>query len=214
MGKIISNADIMDMFKEIDEFKSNSYMAEDELNSIIEKKQNKIVNKLSFLVYRQTKQYRNFSNYKDLVQEGFVGLTRAVRKFEWERFPNFFVYSDWWVRHYVKYAASKFDIVYNPNKNRVVYAEPDESEPDESDGPFEMLFDSEKQESINEILREFPERDREIVKMIFGLGGQLPHTLREIGPKFNLTHEGVRQIKNNVLDKLKKNKKIIELNQS
>jgi RNA polymerase sigma factor (sigma-70 family) len=212
MSKIISNADIMDMFKSIDDFKESSNLSQDKIEVAVIERQDKIIAKLSFLVYGQTKRYRSFSNYDDLVQEGFIGLVKAVRKFQWHRFPNFFVYSDQWIRHYVKRAASKFDIVYNPNKDRVVYAEPGEDEADPNETPDEILFTQERRASISKILNEFSDREREIVQKIFGLNGSLPETLREIGPQFNLTHERVRQIKNNVLNKLKKNKELNKLN--
>jgi len=211
--KLVSNSEIMNLFKEVDIIKSSN-MPPDEIKKAVNKKHCEIANKLSFLVYSQAKQYRKFPNYDDLVQDGFIGLMRAIKKFKWNMFPNFFIYSNQWIRHYVKRGASRFDIVHSPDKKRVIYAEPDESEIDESNGPFEIFFDTEKQKRIDDILQEFPERDREVVKMIFGLGGHFPQTLREVGSKFDLTHEGVRKIKNNVLGKLKKNKKIIELNQS
>jgi len=214
MSKIISNADIMEMFKNIDEFKVKTNLPQDKIDSIVTKKQDEIIQKLSFLVYNQAKQYRNFPNYEDLVQEGFIGLLKAVRRFKWERFPNFFVFSDQWIRHYIKRAASRFDIVYSPNKDRVVYAEPDENEIDPEEIPDEIVFAQERRENISRILGELPEQDRKIVQKIFGLDGEQPQTLREIGPQFDLTHERIRQIKENVLSKLKKNQELNELNQS
>lgn len=215
MSKVVSNQEIMDMFKEIDEFREQSDLTPAKLEDVIRRKQDAIVEKLLFLVYGHAKMYRNFPNYDDLVQEGLLGLVKAVRKFEWQRFPNFFVYSNQWIRHSVKRAASRFDVVYNPNKNRVVYSEPDETEaiPVE-EGPEEVYFNQEKIDSINKILSEFPERDREIVQRIFGLGGFKPQTLREIGPQFNLTYERVRQIKNNVINKLRRSQVLFDLSQN
>lgn len=212
MSKMMSNTEIMDMFKEIDEFKATSTLPPDKLAEAVRQKQNRIVEELRFLVFSNTKMYRNFPNYEDLLQEGYMGLIKAVRKFEWQRFPNFFVYSNQWIRHSVKRAASRFDVVYNPNKSRVVYSEPDENEaiPME-EGPEAMFLSQEKTDSINRILGEFPDRDREIVQRIFGLGGHKPQTLREIGPQFNLTYERVRQIKNSVITKLRKNQTLYDL---
>lgn len=215
MSKIVSNSEIMDMFKEIDEFRLESDLTPEKLEEAVRRKQDLIVEKLSFLVYSNARPYRNFPNYDDLVQEGFVGLIKAVRKFEWHRFPNFFVYSNQWIRHSVKRSASRFDVVYNPNKNRVVYSEPDETEVIPADeGPEEVFFSQEKVDSIDKILGDFPDRDREIVQRIFGLGGFKPQTLREIGPQFNLTYERVRQIKNNVINKLRKSQVLFDLSQN
>lgn len=209
--ELVSNANILEMFKEIDVIKSDENYTVTERDKYIKDIKDKVILKLSFLVYGQTRQYRNFPNYEDLVQEGFVGLARAVKKFDWTLNPNFFGYVDQWIRHSVKRAASRFDIVYNPNKTRVVYSEPDENEIDVGASPEEDMFNKELSENIDLVLCEFSEREREIVRKIFGLGGVLPETLREIGPQFNLTHERVRQIKNAVIDKLKKNERIIEM---
>lgn len=213
MSKIVSNMDIMNMFKSIDDFKVSSSLSQDKIKSVVIKKQDEIINKLSFLVYNQVKQYRNFPNYDDLIQEGFVGLLKAVRRFKWDRFPNFFVFSDQWIRHYVKRAASRFDVVYNPNKDRVIYAEQGEDEIDLDENPEKVIWNHEREENINKILNELPERDKDIVCKLFGLNGYKSQTLRELGLSFGLSHERIRQIKNNVLRKLKKNKEIQNINE-
>jgi len=210
---IVSNTEIMDMFREIDVFQLESNLPAEELAEAVRKRQNDIVDKLAFLVYGHARPYRNFSNYEDLVQEGFVGLLKAVRKFQWARFPNFFVYSNQWIRHNIKYAASRFDVVYNPNRNRVIYSEPtEEEEVPLEELPEEVVFNKERAIYVDKVLSELPRRDREIVQMIFGLGGYRAQTLREIGPQFNLTYERVRQIKNNVIDRLRKNQTLCDIN--
>lgn len=213
MNNIVSNSDIINMFKEVDELEKNSNLPEEKLKTIIIQKQNDIIRKLSFLVFNNVKIYKKFPNYDDLIQEGFIGLTKAVRKFKWQKFPNFFIFSSQWIRHYVKRAASRYDIVYNPNRNRVIYAEPDDTEIDTDDTPDEVLFAKERQRNIIKILNEFPKRDREIVQKIFGMNGNNEQTLREVGPQFELSYERIRQIKSSVIDKLRKNHEINELNQ-
>jgi len=213
MGRFISNEEVMQLFRDIDALKASNNLSDDELGKKVEKMQNRIVTELSFLVYSNAQPYRKFPNYEDLVQEGFIGLLKAVRRFEHARFPNFFVFSEQWIRHSVKRAASRFDIVYNPNKNRVVYADPTDvgKEVETEDTPEESFFDKERNARVEEVLNDLPERDREIVKRIFGIGSYKPQTLREIGPLFNLTHERVRQIKNKVISKLKKNSHLGEI---
>lgn len=216
MKPYMSNDDAMDLFRRIDELKESGDLSGDELKEQVESMQNKIVSSLSFLVYNIAKQYRSFSNYEDLVQEGFVGLIKAVRRFQWQRFPNFFVYSEQFIVHGVKRGASRFDIVYNPNRVRVVYAEPKkllrEHIPSD-DTPEGVFFCKEKAGCIDIALSEFPDRDKEIVERIFGLSGHKPQTLREIGPIFDLTHERIRQIKNKAITKLSKNNFLSELNE-
>lgn len=213
MGKFMTNAETIELFKKIDDLKNNSNFPEEILNREVNVIQNEIIEKLSFLVYSNARSYRKFPNYEDLVQEGFIGLLRAVRKFNCNLFPNFFVYAEQWIRHSVKRSASRFDVVYNPNKIRVVYAEPsDIGKEDESNfTPEDIFFVKETSIKIEKVLKDFPTRDREIVKRIFGLGEYKQQTLREIGPIFGLTHERIRQIKNKVILKLRKNKSLNEL---
>jgi len=210
----MSNEEAMNLFRSIDDLKADGTLSSDQLEKQVEKVQNRIVTELSFLVYSVTKPYRSFPNYEDLVQEGFIGLVKAVRRFDHNRFPNFFVFSEQWIRHSVKRAASRFDVVYNPDKTRVVYAEPSEIGKEEEqveETPEEQFFVKERDERIAEVLGELPERDREIVRLIFGLDGRQPQTLREIGPMFNLTHERIRQIKNKAISKLRKSQLLGEL---
>ncbi len=62
-------------------------------------------------------------------------------------------------------------------------------------------------EQINEILDDLTPREREILAMRFGLGDEVPHTLEEVGKKFNITRERVRQIQQRALEKIKEHEK-------
>jgi len=213
MIQTISNAEVIKLFKQVDDIKAEKNIPEKIKKYQIEKLHNKIIKELSFLVHNTAKYYKKFPNHEDLSQEGFIGLIKAVRRFDYTRFPNFFIYAEQWIRHRVKYAASKFDILYNPNRIRVVYIG-DMEEPMDEDldvTPEDIFSETEKKKCINNALNDFSDRDREIVKRIFGLDDCMPQTLREIGPDFNITYERVRQIKDNVISKLKKNQQINEL---
>lgn len=58
-------------------------------------------------------------------------------------------------------------------------------------------------EEIRRSLSSLTEREREIVVLFFGLGSNSPFSLEEIGEKFNLTRERVRQIKDKALQRLR-----------
>jgi RNA polymerase primary sigma factor len=213
MSRPMSNAEAMELFKEVESIRKDSILNKTDIDKKVKQIHDRLVSDLAFLVYSNARPYTRFPNYEDLVQEGFIGLLKAVRRFEYARFPNFFVYAEQWIRHGVKRAASRFDVVYSPNRERVVYAEPAELGVEELDDstPEDSFFFKEKVEQINKVLDEFPERDREIVKRIFGLGGYQTQTLRDIGPLYNITYERVRQIKNSVILKLRKNQVLNEL---
>ncbi|MDN3549594.1 sigma-70 family RNA polymerase sigma factor [Mucilaginibacter aquaedulcis] len=70
----------------------------------------------------------------------------------------------------------------------------------------ELMTDSLSQE-IKRSLSILAERDREVIILFFGLGGYAAHSLEEIGEKFNLTRERVRQLKDKALMRLRHNSK-------
>ena len=75
----------------------------------------------------------------------------------------------------------------------------DESQEHPDDGVMDISL----QEEIEKTLDTLSEREKEVVKLYFGIGEETAHTLEEIGQRFNLTRERVRQIKEKALRRLK-----------
>ncbi len=61
-------------------------------------------------------------------------------------------------------------------------------------------------EQLAEILSTLSEREQKIIRMRFGIGGERPHTLEEVGAEFSVTRERIRQIEAKALSKLRKHK--------
>lgn len=74
---------------------------------------------------------------------------------------------------------------------------------DSQERPDEGILDISLQEEIEKTLDTLSEREKEVVKLYFGIGEETAHTLEEIGQRFNLTRERVRQIKEKALRRLK-----------
>ncbi len=70
--------------------------------------------------------------------------------------------------------------------------------------PFEMLRDKTMRHEVREMLQELEAREAEILTLRFGLDGNRPKTLEEVGKKFKVTRERVRQIQNIALLKLRR----------
>src|SRR2546425_2074196 len=70
--------------------------------------------------------------------------------------------------------------------------------------PFEMLRDKTLRQDINEVLTELEPREAEILTLRFGLDGNKPKTLEDVGRRFRVTRERVRQIQNIALHKLRR----------
>lgn len=69
-----------------------------------------------------------------------------------------------------------------------------------------LMTDSLKNEVVN-ILSTLDEREAEVIRLSFGIGTGQKATLEEIGEKFNLTRERIRQIKEKALRKLRTSKR-------
>lgn len=61
-------------------------------------------------------------------------------------------------------------------------------------------------EQLAAILSTLSEREQKIIRMRFGIGGERPHTLEEVGAEFSVTRERIRQIEAKALSKLRKHK--------
>ena len=92
------------------------------------------------------------------------------------------------------------DAPMNPGEdNRLLDYLPDSINPT----PDEEMFGKALTQSIHEALDGLKERESKILRLYFGLDGQEPMTLEEIGAALNITRERVRQIKEKALSRLR-----------
>ena len=73
----------------------------------------------------------------------------------------------------------------------------------EAESPYESVQNRELSNRVNEVLATLTEREEKIIRLRFGIGEPAEYTLEEIGKRFNVSRERIRQIEKKALIRLR-----------
>jgi RNA polymerase primary sigma factor len=165
---------------------------------------------LAFVVAIARKQRRGTVRLDDLIQEGNVGLMRAVEKFDPGAGTRFSTYAVWWIRAYVGKYLKEARSTVRPQSGTV--AQPDmsldsavdedgetthlERIEDDGPGPEDLYLQTEGDRDVREALGKVRKRIGELGWDIVHnrLEQDQPRTLEEIGKRWGVSRERVRQV--------------------
>ena len=156
----------------------------------------------------------------ELISEGNMGLLRAVDKFDEEKDVKFISYAVWWIKQGMLEAIRKKRLItlveIDPTESndsifeRKIADDEDETMGGISDVGFSDEAEERKKELganqrevIGKLLNSLNTREKEIIEHYYGLSNKRELTLNEIGKKYNLSSERVRQVKLTAIRKLR-----------
>ncbi len=135
--------------------------------------------------------------YDDLIQEGMIGLWEAKKRFNPHIGTKFSTYATFWIKKNIIEAVNK------EKKTSLNTLSLNEDIIQNESGGKRSEVDKGKQLKSIKLPENFPELEKEVLTLLFGLDDNEPNDLKQISIKLNISRERVRQIKEKALRRLR-----------
>lgn len=160
------------------------------------------------LVVMLARRYQNRGlNLLDLIQEGALGLMRAVEKFDPGRQVAFSSYAVWWIRQaFTKALLHREEAMYSVDApvDEDAYNVRGDTLPDpEAVSPEEAIVKLDEAQGLHHAISILPPCEAEVIRLRFGLVNGRAYTYEEIGLRLHLGRERVRLWEQRALLRLK-----------
>lgn len=159
---------------------------------------NQVVSRMGFLIHSRIRQHKGSPLYDDLLQEGRLGVMRALKDFEPERGRNFFMFATWHIQTRVRRLLMRELRRCESHTGGMLLTEC-------AVEPYDDLDDHENRRVIMRALNFLPDSARRVLIMRFGFDGEEPHTCQQIGQELGISRQRVQQIEAGALRRLRKN---------
>jgi RNA polymerase sigma factor (sigma-70 family) len=171
------------------------------------KMEDKLIVSLAYLVHSVIYKYKRFNNHEDLYQEGMLGLIKAVQKYNSDTSFHFTRYALWWIKARVMRSIKKMNLITISSDDIKYFVQCDIQEHDIIDysDPEMKAILTEELNMVNIAIAALPEKHQQIIQMRYGLNNTEEHNLQDLGNKLSMTREGIRQLENRIITKLKTN---------
>lgn len=204
----------------VDGHKLPQPLTKDELNKLIKEASNGsqeardklIIHNIRLVLYEVTNKFQNVDyDKKDLVSIGNIGLVKAINTYDISKGFEFATYAMRCIDNEILMFLRKLKKDQNVDSiDRVVFHDKDGSElklEDRLSVDSDLVEDHENSEThkiIRELVKQLPDRDKEIVMLHFGFYNDRIYTQREIADKFHISQSYVSRLITRIVNKLGK----------
>jgi RNA polymerase sigma factor (sigma-70 family) len=179
-------------------------LIEEYLDKAVEIKNFLIRSNLRLVVSIAKRHIKPTGNFFEMVSDGNMSLIRAIEKFDYSKGNKFSTYASWAImKNFARSIPAEHTRLdrFRTGKDEIFM-----QSTDQRDNPFQQELQNKQQhQALMGILDQLDDREKNIILYRYGLiKGTEPQTLEEVGTRFGVTKERIRQLEARALKKARK----------